>query len=227
MIVLSIGREQEEAFQTLKDNLCNAPILSLHNGPEDFVVYCAASNQGLGCVLMQRGKSSTHIRSEGVKYAPTKWIELFSDFDSDIHYHLRKANVVADALSEASKVENATAEMLRGLDQLRERKEDGGMYFIWVPLIGDVRTLIMDEAHASSNCLTWLKVNAETSKTFGFIVTVDRLTKSAHFLAIREDYKMEKLARFYIDEIVAGHGVPVSIISNQDGRFTSRVTGRL
>ncbi|GKE05344.1 putative reverse transcriptase domain-containing protein, partial [Tanacetum coccineum] len=48
--------EQEEAFQTLKDNLCNAPILSLPDGAEDFVVYCDASNQGLGCVLMQRGK---------------------------------------------------------------------------------------------------------------------------------------------------------------------------
>ncbi|GJW46552.1 reverse transcriptase domain-containing protein [Tanacetum coccineum] len=53
------------------------------------------------------------------------------------------------APGEASKVENATAEMLRGLDKLMERKEDGGMYFIWVPLIGDVRKLIMDEAHAS------------------------------------------------------------------------------
>ncbi|GJY39347.1 putative reverse transcriptase domain-containing protein [Tanacetum coccineum] len=52
---------------------------------------------------------------------------------------------------------------------------------------------------------------------------VNRLTKSAHFLAIREDYKMEKLARLYIDEIIAGHGVPVSIISDRDGRFTSRV----
>ncbi|GKB21798.1 retrovirus-related pol polyprotein from transposon TNT 1-94, partial [Tanacetum coccineum] len=40
----------------------------------------------------------------------------------EIRYHPRKANVVADALSEASKVENATAEMLRGLDQLMERK---------------------------------------------------------------------------------------------------------
>ncbi|GJX79276.1 putative nucleotidyltransferase, ribonuclease H [Tanacetum coccineum] len=50
------GVEQEEAFQTLKDNLCNAPILSLPDGVEDFVVYCDASNQGLGCVLMQRGK---------------------------------------------------------------------------------------------------------------------------------------------------------------------------
>ncbi|GJS61554.1 hypothetical protein Tco_0656338 [Tanacetum coccineum] len=47
------------------------------------------------------------------------------------------------------KVENATAEMLRGLDQLMERKEGGGMYLLWVSLIGDVRTLMIDEAHAS------------------------------------------------------------------------------
>ncbi|GKB70426.1 putative reverse transcriptase domain-containing protein [Tanacetum coccineum] len=53
-------------------------------------------------------------------------------------------------------------------------------------------------------------------------VIVDRQTKSAHFLATREDYSMEKLARLYIDEIVARHGVPVSIILDRDGRFTSR-----
>ncbi|GKD02953.1 putative reverse transcriptase domain-containing protein [Tanacetum coccineum] len=46
----------EEAFQTLKDNLCNAPILSLPDGIKDFVVFFDVSNQGLGCVLMQRGK---------------------------------------------------------------------------------------------------------------------------------------------------------------------------
>ncbi|GJY86847.1 putative reverse transcriptase domain-containing protein [Tanacetum coccineum] len=49
-----------------------------------------------------------------------------------------------------------------------------------------------------------------------------RPTKSAHFLAIREDYSTERLAKIYIDEIVARHGVPVSIISDRDGRFTSR-----
>ncbi|GKA58576.1 putative reverse transcriptase domain-containing protein [Tanacetum coccineum] len=52
-------------------------------------------------------------------------------------------------------------------------------------------------------------------------VIVDRLTKSAHFLPIREDYKSEKLARIYINEIVARHGVPVSIILDRDGRFAS------
>ncbi|GKC51090.1 hypothetical protein Tco_1073835 [Tanacetum coccineum] len=47
------------------------------------------------------------------------------------------------------KVEKATAEMQRGLDQLMERKEGGCMYLLWVSLIGNVRTLMMDEAHAS------------------------------------------------------------------------------
>ncbi|GJZ18673.1 putative reverse transcriptase domain-containing protein [Tanacetum coccineum] len=50
------GEEQERAFQTLKDKLCNAPILALLDGPEGFLVYCDASGLGLGCVLMQRGK---------------------------------------------------------------------------------------------------------------------------------------------------------------------------
>ncbi|GJS11277.1 putative reverse transcriptase domain-containing protein [Tanacetum coccineum] len=50
------GEEHENAFQTLKERLCNAPVLALPNGLEDFVVYCDASGLGLGCVLMQRGK---------------------------------------------------------------------------------------------------------------------------------------------------------------------------
>nr|GEZ84157.1 reverse transcriptase domain-containing protein [Tanacetum cinerariifolium] len=53
---LSEGKEQENAFQTLKDKLCNAPVLALPDRPEDFVVYYNASGLGLGCVLIQRGK---------------------------------------------------------------------------------------------------------------------------------------------------------------------------
>ncbi|GJR17244.1 putative reverse transcriptase domain-containing protein [Tanacetum coccineum] len=50
------GDKQDESFQILKEKLCNAPVLALPDGPDDFVVYCDASKQGFGCVLMQRGK---------------------------------------------------------------------------------------------------------------------------------------------------------------------------
>ncbi|GKF69279.1 putative reverse transcriptase domain-containing protein [Tanacetum coccineum] len=53
-------------------------------------------------------------------------------------------------------------------------------------------------------------------------VIVDRLTKSAYFLPVHEDYKMDRLARLYLNEIVARHGVPISIISDHDSRFMSR-----
>ncbi|GJR08383.1 reverse transcriptase domain-containing protein [Tanacetum coccineum] len=53
-------------------------------------------------------------------------------------------------------------------------------------------------------------------------VIMDRLTKSAHFLPMREDYKIDRLVRLYLNEIVARHGVPILIISDHDSRFTSR-----
>ena len=58
-------------------------------------------------------------------------------------------------------------------------------------------------------------------------VIVDRLTKSAHFLPIRATYPLEKLAQLYVQEIVRLHGVPSTIISDRDPRFTSRFWGAL
>ncbi|GKF13901.1 hypothetical protein Tco_0055363, partial [Tanacetum coccineum] len=59
---------------------------------------------------------------------------------------------ILEAQSEASKDVNAPAEILKGLDKQLERKEDGGLYLaerIWVPVYGYLRTLIMNEAHAT------------------------------------------------------------------------------
>ncbi|GJU86724.1 putative reverse transcriptase domain-containing protein [Tanacetum coccineum] len=205
-----------------------------------------------------------------------------------IHFGLKTK--ILEARGEASKDLKAPAEWLRGLETHFERRDDGGIYFfdrIWIPSVGGVRKLIMDEAHTSrysiypgadkmyydlrdlywwpgmkrdvaeyvSKCLTCSKIKAEHQKPSGLLqqpeipewkwekitmdlvtkfprsssgydaiwVIVDRLTKSAHFLPIREDYKTEKLARIYINEIVARHGVPVSIISDRDGRFASHL----
>ena len=64
--------KQVDSFQTLKQALCSAPILSLPEGTEDFVVYCAGSNQGLGCVLMQIRKviayASRQLKTHKVKH---------------------------------------------------------------------------------------------------------------------------------------------------------------
>ncbi|GKD01709.1 putative reverse transcriptase domain-containing protein, partial [Tanacetum coccineum] len=207
-----------------------------------------------------------------------RWIELFSDYECEIRYHPGKVNVVADALSRKEWVKPTRI----------ERKEDESLYFldrIWEPLVGDVRMVILNEAHKSkyyvhlradkmyhdlrdmywwlgmkrdiaiyvSKCLTCAKVKAEHQRPSGLLqqpeipewkwdkismdlitklprsrsghdmiwVIVDRLTKSAHFLAIHEGFSSEKLVRLYIDVIVAHHGVPVLIISDRDGRFTS------
>ncbi|KAA3466629.1 DNA/RNA polymerases superfamily protein [Gossypium australe] len=58
-------------------------------------------------------------------------------------------------------------------------------------------------------------------------VVVDRLTKSAYFIPVRVDYSLDKLAELYIAEVVRLHGVPVSIISDRDPRFTLRFWKKL
>ena len=58
-------------------------------------------------------------------------------------------------------------------------------------------------------------------------VVVDRLTKSVHFLPIREKFSPQKLAELFMNHIVSLHGVPVSIISDRDPRFTLRFWKRL
>ncbi|GKD73632.1 putative reverse transcriptase domain-containing protein [Tanacetum coccineum] len=106
---LTEGKEEEEAFQTLNQKLCSAPILTLPEGTEDFVVYCDTSLKGYGAVLMQREKviayASRQLKVHEENYTThdlelgARWIELLSDYDCEIRYHPRKANVVADALS--------------------------------------------------------------------------------------------------------------------------------
>ncbi|GJU64522.1 putative ribonuclease H-like domain-containing protein [Tanacetum coccineum] len=87
------GEKEEEAFHTLKNNLCDAPILLLPDEIEYFVVYCDASNQGLGGVLMQRGK---HPQADGQSKRMIKILEdimraCVIDFDGSYHLSIRCA----------------------------------------------------------------------------------------------------------------------------------------
>nr|GEW93100.1 hypothetical protein [Tanacetum cinerariifolium] len=120
----------------------------------------------------------------------------------------------------------------------------------WIPRFGYLRALIMHESHKSkysiypgldkmyrdlkklywwpnikveiatyvSKCLTCTKAAIGQDTIW---VIIDRLTKSAHFVPMREDDTLEKLTRQYLKEVVSRHRVPVSIISDCDGKFTS------
>ncbi|GJW08483.1 putative reverse transcriptase domain-containing protein [Tanacetum coccineum] len=150
------GGKQEESFQTLKDSLCSALILALPNGPNNFVVYCDASIQRLGSVLMQRGKviayASRQLKANVVA-------DVLSRKEKVKPVHVRAMSIkicsgiktkILESQMEAFKEINVQGETLQGLDKQMERKEDGALYFvgrIWVPLAGNVRTLAMDEAH--------------------------------------------------------------------------------
>ncbi|GKB18538.1 putative reverse transcriptase domain-containing protein [Tanacetum coccineum] len=284
------GDEQENAFQTLKDMLYHAPILALPEGTNDFVVYCDASNQELfsdyDCEIRYH-PSKANVVADAL--SRKEWLKPRRARAMSMTIHSGIKARILEAQSEASKGINTPAKTLKGLDKKLERKEDGGLYLaeqIWVPVYGNLRTLLMNEAYAMrysvhpradkmyydlrglywwlgmkkdiamyvSKCLICSKVKAEHQKPSGLLqqpeipewkwenitmdfinklprtssghdsiwVIVDRVTKLAHFLAIREDYKIERLARLYINEIVARHGVPMSIISDHDSYFTSR-----
>ncbi|GJY81284.1 putative reverse transcriptase domain-containing protein [Tanacetum coccineum] len=94
------GEEQELAFQTLKDKLCNAPVLALPDRPEDFVIYCDASGIGLGCVLMQRGKVIAYA-SRQLKIHEQNYTTHNLEFDAVVfalkiwrHYLYRTKSVI-------------------------------------------------------------------------------------------------------------------------------------
>nr|GEW71869.1 putative reverse transcriptase domain-containing protein [Tanacetum cinerariifolium] len=118
------GEKKENAFQLIKQKLCSAPILALPKGSEDFMVYCDTSHKGLGVVFMQKEKIWRHylyeikcivftdhkslqliLDQKELNMRQRRWLELLSDYDCDIRYHLRKENLVADALSHKERVE--------------------------------------------------------------------------------------------------------------------------
>ncbi|GJX16262.1 putative reverse transcriptase domain-containing protein [Tanacetum coccineum] len=186
--------EQKNAFQTQKDMLCDAPILALPEGVDDFVVYCKA-----------KVVANALSRKEWMKPRRVRALSM------TIH-SIIKARIL-EAHNEASKDVNTPPEMLRGLDKYKcltcskvkaEQQKPSGLHlepeipeWKWEKITMDFITKL--PRTSSGHDTIW--------------VIVDQLTKSAHFLAIREDYQMERFTRLYINEIIARHGDTTNMIA--------------
>nr|GEY27144.1 putative reverse transcriptase domain, ribonuclease H-like domain, aspartic peptidase domain protein [Tanacetum cinerariifolium] len=191
-------KEQENAFQTLKDKLCNAPILALPDGPEDFMVYYDASGLGLGCVLMQRDEMIEQRSDGALYYLDRIWVPLKGDVRTLIMNEAYKSKYYVHPRAD-------------------KMYYDLGDRYWWPRMKKDIAVYV-------SRCLTCLKVKAEHQRSSGLLqqpeipewkwegikmgfviklprtssghdtiwVIVDRLTKSAHFQPMREDYNMDR-----------------------------------
>ncbi|GKA02803.1 putative reverse transcriptase domain-containing protein [Tanacetum coccineum] len=235
------GDEQENAFQTLKDMLCDAPILALPEGTDDFVVYCDASNQGFGCVLMQRNKviayASRQLKIHEKNYT-THDLELGAvvfDLKTWRHYlYGSKSVIYTDHKS---------------LQHIFDQKELNMRQRRWIELFSDYdceiryhpskvnvvadalsrkerlkprRAQALSMTIHSSIKAKILEAQSEASKVINTLA--ERLRGFEKQLEIVcEDYKTGKLSRLYINGIVASHGVPVSIISDRD-RYSSTLS---
>nr|GFA03839.1 putative reverse transcriptase domain-containing protein [Tanacetum cinerariifolium] len=192
--------------------------------------------EGLGAVLMQKekviayasrqlkkkltSKYSIHPRSDKM-YQDLKRLYWWPNMKAEIATYVSKCLTCAKVKIEYQKMsgllvqpeipqwkwENITMDFVTKLP-----KTAAGQDTIWV---------IVDRVRPNITMDFVTKLPKTTAGQDTIWVIVDRPTKSAHFLPMRVDDTLEKLTRQYLKEVVSRHGVPISIISNRDGRFTS------
>nr|GEY40374.1 putative reverse transcriptase domain-containing protein [Tanacetum cinerariifolium] len=217
--------------EILKDKLCNTPVLALPDGPEDFVVYCNASGLGIDPnkieyvknweALRRPSEVSSFLRLAGYY---RRFIENLSKITKPLTiltqknktYVSGKVNVVANALSRKERIKPTKVQVINMTihSSIKDR-------------ILATQKEVYEVVNTPAEMLRGLDKQMERSSDGAWTssghdeiwVIVDRLTKLAHFLPIREDYKVDMLARLYLSDIIARHGMPISIISDRDSRL--------
>ncbi|GJV39397.1 reverse transcriptase domain-containing protein [Tanacetum coccineum] len=250
------SEKAEAAFQLLKQKLCSALILALPEGSENFVVYFDVSRKRLGAVLMQREKileAQVEARNEenyGTEdlYGMIKkleqrangtlclrnrsWISSFGDLrelimnkshKSQYSVHLGSDKMYQD-LKKLYWWSNMKAEIATYVNKCLTCTKVKAEYQKPSGLLVQPMIPVWKWENITMDFVTKLPKTSSDQDTIWVII--DRLTKSAHFLPMRETDSMEKLTRQYLKEVVSRYGVPVSIISDRENKFNpSQLSG--
>ncbi|GJZ53808.1 putative reverse transcriptase domain-containing protein [Tanacetum coccineum] len=233
----------------VKVETVSALILALPEGSENFVVYCDASHKGLGAILMQKDKviayASRQLRVHKKNYTAHDLelgvvvfaLKMWRHYLYGTNLDLPKQ--ILSAQSEARKEENFINEDLHGMITKLEPRANKTLCLnnrSWILRFRDLRALIMHESHKSKYSIHpgSDKMYQDLKKLYCGQTWKSRychlvrkcLTCARLRLEIRKSSEgdtLEKLTRLYLKEVVSRHGVPVSIISDRDGKFTSHL----
>ncbi|GJY52595.1 putative reverse transcriptase domain-containing protein [Tanacetum coccineum] len=211
----------EAAFQLLKQKLCSTPILALPDGKANVVEARKEENYGTEDLCGMIKKLEPH--ADGTLCLNGRsWIPCFGDLRSLIMHESHKLKY---------SIHPGSDKMYQDLKKL----------YWWPNMKAKIATYVSKcltcakvkaECQKPSGLLVWpvIPVWKWENITMDFVtklpktstgqdtiwVIVDRLTKSAHFLPMKETDSMDKLTRQYLKNVVSRHGVPVSIISDRD-----------
>ncbi|GJU98715.1 reverse transcriptase domain-containing protein [Tanacetum coccineum] len=173
--------------------LCSAPILALPEGSEDFIVYCDASIKGLGAVLMQREKVISYASRQLNIHESHKSKYSIHPGSEKMYQDVKKLywwpNMKADIATYVSKCLNPV------LWQAEHQRQSGLLVQPEMPQ--------WKWDNITMDFVTKLPKSSQGYDTIWVIV--DRLTKSAIFIPMRETDPLEKLARMYLKEVVTRH----------------------
>ncbi|GJX61645.1 reverse transcriptase domain-containing protein [Tanacetum coccineum] len=225
-----MGRKEEATFQLLKQKLCSVWILALPQGNENFVVYCDASHKGLGVVLMQNKKVIAYILNAQVEAMKEENVkeENFCGMNKEFKTHpdgtlciekqiwLPRFGGLNDLIMHES--HKSKYSIHRGSDKMYH---DLKKLYWWPNMNAEITTYLphigtWEDHHGryyeATQDIKWLRYD----------LCKDCLSKFAHLFSMNETDTIERLTRLYLKEVLSRHGVPVSIISDHDSRFTSR-----
>ncbi|XP_022868589.1 uncharacterized protein LOC111388143 [Olea europaea var. sylvestris] len=214
----------EKYFQELKQRLVSAPILTIPEGSEGFVIYSDVSKQGLGWVLMQYGKvvayASRQLKqceqnnpTHDLELIVRRWLELVKEYDCTIHYHPGKANVVAYALSrktgsQLTVLPTVQKHLIRDFEKLRLKVITPPTQTTARIRSFMIRPTLRDRIKETQNkdpFLKKIKVEVGTNKRIGFEMSADNELIFKGRLCVPKD---ESIRNEILEE---AHSTPYSV----------------